>query len=437
MARESTVGVLLLLCAVLSIMLANSSVGDGYRQLWSRSVGGHPISHWIDDGLMAVFFLLVGLELKHEFLYGSLRSPKQALVPMLAAVGGMVMPAAVFLALNHGESTWRGFGIPMATDIAFVLAVLALLGSRVPAALKVFLTTLAVVDDLGAILVIALFYSSTIDIPYLMLAFVAWWLLCLTGWTAYPRRRSEAVMLTAFLIAGGVGLWVLLMRSGVHATLSGIMLAVAVPSFDNLPKAPASRWQERLHRPVYWVVLPLFILANTAISFASFGGGMPSLPLVGGIVVGLLLGKPLGILLGTWAALRIGGGGHWDGIGLGQWVGAACLGGIGFTMAIFVTSLAFDDLLLVDSAKAAILMASVVAALIGAILLARSKKKQKQSIKTSITMKKYICDPCGWEYDPAVGVPELGIAPGTPFEALPDTFVCPLCGASKEHFSEE
>lgn len=384
-AKESTVGVLLLACALLSVLLANSSIGDSYRQLWNHPVGERPLSHWIDDGLMALFFLLVGLELKQEFFYGTLGTRKQALVPLSAAVGGMLVPAAIFLLFNAGTNSWVGFGIPMATDIAFVMAVVVLLGRRVPGSLKVFLTTLAVVDDLGAVLVIALFYSSSISIPYLLLAVAVWGLLIFMGQNSYPRRYSEVVMLTVLFIVGGIGMWILMMHSGVHATLSGIMLAVAIPSFDNHPKAPASRrsatasganqWRQRLHRPVYWIVLPLFILANTAIPFDSFKGGMDDAALMGGIGAGLLLGKPLGILLGTGVAFLIGGKGPWANISTQQWLGAACLGGIGFTMAIFVTTLAFEIPVQIDNAKVAILTASGISALLGASLIAFTHAK--------------------------------------------------------------
>lgn len=377
LSHESTVGVLLVVCALLSMGIANSAIGNDYRQIWSQPIGGHPLAHWINDGLMAVFFLLVGLEIKKEVLFGSLRTPQQALVPLLAAVGGMVVPAVLYMVFNWGENTWRGFGIPMATDIAFVLAVLAVLGSRVPKEIKVFLTTLAVVDDLGAILVIALFYSTSINIAYLMLALAQWGLLCLLGLTAYPRRKSEVVTLTLFLIIGGVVMWVLLMKSGVHASLAGILLAIAVPTFDNHPRGTANQWQKHLHGPVYWLVLPLFVLANTAIGLDSFDGETILSPMAKGISGGLLLGKPAGILLGILAAMIIGKKSLPQGIAIQQWIGAACLGGIGFTMSIFVTSLAFDNPMQIEHAKAVIVSSSVVAALLGGGLLATSRNAKK------------------------------------------------------------
>lgn len=379
LSSESTTGILLLACALLSIGVANSELGDAYRQLWNRSLGGHPLSHWIDDGLMAIFFLLIGLELKHEFLFGTLRSPRRSLSPLLAAVGGMLVPAAIYLMLNWSSNTWMGFGIPMATDIAFVMAVLALLGKRIPSAVKLFLMTLAVVDDLGAVLVIALFYSSALQIPYLLLAAALWGLLLVASDVTNPTSRFRYAMLSLFLAAGGVGLWILLMAAGVHATLSGILLAVAVPSLDNRPQSPASRWQKRLHGPVYWIVLPLFILANTAIDFS--GLGLELSPLVVGIGAGLLLGKPLGILAGLAVARLSAREETAKNIPLRQWIGAAFLGGIGFTMSIFVTSMAFDDPRLVDSAKATIFIASALSAVIGALLLARPSRDKQSSIQ--------------------------------------------------------
>ena len=376
---QSFVGLLLVGCAAVSLLLANTSAVEGYLALWNREVGGHPLSHWIDEGLMAVFFLLVGLELKYEFLFGSLHSPRQAMVPVAAAVGGMAIPAAVYLLLNWGEPSRMGFGIPMATDIAFVLAVLAVLGRRIPAALKVFLTTLAVVDDIGAIVVIAVFYSSQISISYLMLAVALFGLLVLIGQAAMPNCRGEAVAFWVLFLVGGVALWLLMMRSGVHATLSGILLAVALPAYEGQPTAPAQRLQHKLHEPVFYGVLPLFVLANTAIPLNGLlpeGGNWSSWlsqPHVVGIMAGLLLGKPCGILLGAGVMKLIFSTPLPEGLGWRHLVGGAMLGGIGFTMSIFVAALSFEDPVWVASAKLAIFISSILAAMFGALLLIGAK----------------------------------------------------------------
>lgn len=354
------VGMLLLGCAALSLLLSNSSWGEFYQMIWKISIGGHPLAHWIDDGLMAVFFLSVGLELKREVLMGKLSSPSRALLPVAAAVGGMLLPAVLYLLLNYGNSTSVGFGIPMSTDIAFVLGVLALLGKIIPHSLKVFLMALAVVDDLGAIVVIAVFYTSEFHLMYFLSALLLTLLLyCMGRWM---RTYSPWVY-----VFGGIVLWLLVMRSGIHASIAGILLALAVPSSG--PDAPLIRWERRLHTPVYYVVLPLFVLANTAVPLRAeaFAHLFDAHSL--GIMLGLLVGKPVGILLSTWIVTIFGWTTLPEGVGWWHIVGGGFLGGIGFTMAIFVTLLSFENPLLVDSSKLAIFLASLTAMLAGAAVL--------------------------------------------------------------------
>ena len=276
----------------------------------------------------------------------------------------------------------------MATDIAFVLAVVGLLGRRVPPVLKVFLTTLAVVDDLGAVVVIALFYTGRLHMVSLVLAMVLWGVMVLVGQTFYPRRQSDGVLFSIVMATGGVALWLLVMKSGVHGTVSGLLLAMALPTFDNHPSAPAQRWLESLWGPVYGVVLPLFILSNTAIPLERFGtvGGATSL--VWGIGGGLLIGKPVGILAGVWAALHFGGKAGWEELTKRHWIGAACLGGIGFTMALFVAALAFDEQATLECAKAVIVVASTVAALLGGVVLATARHQVNNNSKQYTFNKK-------------------------------------------------
>lgn len=379
LAKDTVAGYFLLICAVVSLSIANTQWGTSYLDVWNHPIGGHPFSHWIDDGLMAIFFLLVGLELKRELLYGELKSKKQAVLPIFAALGGMFVPAMIYIALTWGESVQTGFGIPMATDIAFVLAILAVLGSRVPKSLKVFLTALAVIDDLGAVIVIAIFYTSDFSLPHFLLAFILLTLIFLVGQMANPSTRKRENLLIAFSLLAGVGVWTLMMRSGVHASISGVLLALTIPSYNGANDAPAARLEHRLRVPVYGIVLPLFVLSNMAIplhdilpSSASFSSSMLtflSQSHVLGIVIGLLVGKPVGILLGVSLVLKMRWGTLPKEVSAKQIIGAGFLGGIGFTMAIFISALSFEDNTLMDSAKLAVVGASVAAALIGTIVL--------------------------------------------------------------------
>ncbi|MGE0159370.1 MAG: Na+/H+ antiporter NhaA [Gemmatimonadales bacterium] len=357
---EKAGGFVLLGCTVLSLLLANSPWGEGWIELWHVEVAGRSIEHWINDGLMAVFFLLIGLELERELYVGELSDAKRALLPVLAAVGGVALPALIHLSLNVGTPTQAGMGIPMATDIAFALGVLALLGDRIPSSLKVFLVALAVIDDLVAIIVIAVFYATDISFGYLAGALGVFSVLGILN-------RVRVTAMPPYLV-GGVAMWLLMASSGVHATITGVLLAFAVPfpAGGDGKESPSHRLELALHRPVAFLILPAFALANTAIVLdADSLAGLTTTNGVG-IVAGLLLGKPLGIVLASVVAVRSGLCRLPGDIGWRHVAGAGMLGGIGFTMSIFITNLAFaDNADLVTASKLSILLASLTAGVVG------------------------------------------------------------------------
>lgn len=360
-SSERAGGIILVICAVLSLILANSVIGENYVASWKINVAGGHVDHWINDGLMAIFFLLIGLELRRELLVGELSTLSNAMLPVFAAIGGMLFPAGIHLALNYGAPTQAGAGIPMATDIAFAIGILSLLGDRVPPALKVFLTALAVVDDLGAILVIAIFYSKGISLAYLGGALGVFLVLVLFN---YLNIRN----LVPYII-GGILMWYLMLHSGVHATIAGVLLAFVIDFGHGSEDAAAYRMQHYLHKPVSFIILPLFALANTAIVVQGSVTDSLASPNSLGIFLGLLLGKPVGIFLLSLLAVKAGISTRPDDMKWKHVAGLGLLGGIGFTMSIFVTLLAFDDPALVDRSKIAIIAASTVAAIAGLLLL--------------------------------------------------------------------
>lgn len=358
---EKSGGIVLVLVTVISLVVANSGAGNAYNGFWHTDVGGHSLVHWINDGLMTVFFLLIGLELEREIYAGELSDIRNALLPIFGALGGMLVPAGIFLLINYGTITQAGAGIPMATDIAFAIGLLSLLGNRVPASLKVFLTALAVIDDLGAILVIAVFYTASLALSNLLIALGIFGFLILLN-------RLKIHNLIPYLI-GGVFMWYFMLQSGVHATITGVLLAFAIPFGDGGEKSPSYILQHFLHKPVAFIILPVFALANTAIVL---GGNLLAglgQPLGIGIIAGLVIGKPLGIFLFSFIAVIIGisvlpSDLKWKSI-----IGAGMLGGIGFTMSIFITLLAFSNNEIENNAKIAILVASLLAGLGGLIWL--------------------------------------------------------------------
>ena len=368
---EQSSSLLLIVCTVLALVLTNSVMGPAFRDFWQIHVAGLSLEHWVNDGLMAVFFLMIGLEIERELYVGELSEPKKALLPIVAAIGGMAGPALIHYALNAGTLTQKGFGIPMATDIAFALGALALLGSRVPAALKVFVVAFAVMDDLGAIVIIAAFYTAKISTWYLLGALAVWIVL-------FALNRFFRVASLLPYLAGGVLLWFLMLKSGVHATIAGVALAFAIPFSVKHGQSPSHRLEHALHRPVAFIVLPIFALANAGIALGS--GWLQTLASANsiGIVAGLVLGKPFGVTLLCWIATVLGICRLPPELNWAHVFGAGILGGIGFTMSIFIADLAFGaDDQLVDASKMAILLASIAAGALGFCWLAAAKQPQQ------------------------------------------------------------
>ena len=416
--RESASGIVLLACTALALAWANSPWADLYTGLWSTKmvvgVGDyairHTAQHWINDGLMAVFFFLVGLEIKREILVGELASFRRAALPLAAALGGMLLPALLYAAVNGSGPGSPGWGIPMATDIAFALGVLALAGSRVPVALKVFLAALAIVDDIGAVLVIALFYTADLSLAALGAAAVVLALLVVCN---LARVRHPA-----FYLLLGVALWVAFLESGVHATVAGVLLAFTIPartrigareflargqgaleqfaaagvedadlrssrkhqeeiraieSAATLAQAPLQRLETALHGPVAFGIMPLFALANAGVPLAGGAEAVAS-PVSLGVIAGLVLGKPAGITLFAWLATRVGAADRPADVSWRMLHGAAWLGGIGFTMSLFIAGLAFSDPAMLVQAKFGVLAASLTAGAIGWLILRRAAK---------------------------------------------------------------
>jgi NhaA family Na+:H+ antiporter len=365
---EKAGGVILLCCTVISIILANSAFQIPWVSFWNQEVFDHSLNHWINDGLMAVFFLMIGLELEREIYHGELSSFKRASLPFFGALGGMILPALIFTFFNFGKVTSGGTGIPMATDIAFAIGVLSLVGKKVPDSLKVFLVALAVMDDLGAILVIAIFYTKTISITYLAWSLAVFAILGILN-------RLKIMNLIPYLV-GGVLMWYFMLKSGVHATITGVLLAFAIPFGDGSEKTPSYILQHFLHKPVAFVILPLFALANTTLQFQAGWYYALTEPLGLGVITGLSVGKPLGIVLFTFAGIMAGWCSLPHGLTWKHITGAGFLGGIGFTMSIFITLLAFDRPEFVEQSKMAIIVASLISGIIGLLWLSSLKSEQ-------------------------------------------------------------
>ncbi len=358
---EKAGGFILIFATIVSLVIANSPFGNEYISFWNIDAGGHSITHWINDGLMTLFFFLIGLELEREIYCGELSNLKKASLPLFAALGGMLVPAGLYLLINNGTQFQSGAGIPMATDIAFAIGILSLLGSRVPFSLKIFLTALAVIDDLGAIIIIAVFYSKSLSFTNLMIAIAIFLIMIVLN-------RFKVKNLIPYL-AGGLAMWYFMLNSGVHPTISGVLLAFVIPFGDGGEKSPSYQVQHFLHKPVAFLILPLFAMANTCLPLdGSLGEGL-SHPYSIGIITGLAAGKPLGVLLFSYIAVMLGLSSLPSELKWKNITGAGFLAGIGFTMSIFITLLAFDDTELITNAKIAILLASLVAAITGYLLL--------------------------------------------------------------------
>jgi NhaA family Na+:H+ antiporter len=417
---EASGGILLLLAAVAALVVANSPLGPAYVRLWSTpvTVGGgdwvltKPLLLWVNDGLMALFFFVVGLEIKREILIGELSSLRKAAIPLAAAIGGMLVPALIYLALNPGGSTSRGWGIPMATDIAFALGILALVGRGAPLGLKVFLTAVAIIDDIGAVLVIALFYTSKLSLTALGVAGVA-----LVALAILNRFGTRSTLPYALL---GLILWLAVLKSGIHATVAGVVLAFFIPcrraidedaflekarsmldvfagegsssgpmptptqrdaiqSLEVLSKAaetPLARLEERLHPWVAFFIVPVFAFANAGVTVEAGMDGLLQDSVMLGVALGLFLGKPLGVLALSWLAARTGLGQLPAGV---EWIhiaGAAALCGVGFTMSLFIGGLAFELPENLAHAKVGILLGSALSAVLGVLLIRAGKARR-------------------------------------------------------------
>lgn len=366
-------GLLLMASAVLALFVANSPLAEGYFRALHGSFAGLDLLHWINDGLMAIFFLFVGLEIKREFLDGQLATWSNRALPCIAAAGGVIVPGLIYAGLNAGSpDTLRGWAIPTATDIAFALGVLSLLGSRVPTSLKVFLATLAIVDDLVAVLVIAVFYTAELNIAALAGAGVA--TLLLVGFNRLKVKR-----LAPYLVLG-IALWWLVLSSGIHATIAGVVLAMTIPlhaskAAPDDATSPLHRLEHALSPWVAFLVVPIFGFANAGVSFACMTPSVLAEPVTLGVALGLFLGKQLGVFGAAWLAIRLGIARLPVAASWLQLYGVSLLCGIGFTMSLFIGLLAFKDAALQDEVKVGVLVGSLTSALLGAALLSLAKKR--------------------------------------------------------------
>ncbi|MBN9218260.1 MAG: Na+/H+ antiporter NhaA [Mesorhizobium sp.] len=366
---EAAGGIILMVAAALALIVANSPLAETYFSVLHAYVGPLSVSHWVNDGLMAVFFLLVGLEIKREMLDGQLSTWPRRALPGIAAAGGMVVPALVYVLINRNNGpALSGWAIPTATDIAFALGVLSLLGSRVPASLKVFLTALAIIDDLGAVIIIAIFYTSGLSLAYLGAAFAIIAVLIVLN-------RMRVMTLVPYLVLGAI-LWVLVLKSGVHATLAGVALALTIPLErspglgHDLDHSPLHRLEHGLHRIVPFVIIPIFGFANAGVSLAGLSFGALIEPLTLGVAAGLVIGKLVGVFGSSALAIRFGLADLPAHAGWSHMIGISLLCGIGFTMSLFIGLLAFaSDVALQDAVKVGILAGSFVAAILGAAVL--------------------------------------------------------------------
>lgn len=378
----SSGGILLMVGVIISLVIANSAFGDEFSTLLNVELGWdigtihlrYPVILWINDGLMAIFFLMVGLEIKRELVEGELSSFKKATLPVMAAIGGVVLPALIFTAINYGKETAEGWAIPMATDIAFALAILSLLGKRVPVALKIFLAALAIVDDLMAILVIAIFYSTALHWIYLLYA--AGIVLFL-----FVLNKLGVKKIWAYLIPG-IFIWYFIHHSGIHATIAGVLVAITLPTTpQSAVESPLEKLEHILVKPVNFLILPLFALANTNIEFVDgMMAGLTS-PLGVGIILGLFIGKPVGIFVLSWISVKIGLSQKPTGTTWVHLFGVGMLAGIGFTMSIFISLLSFSDEFLLAEAKVSILIGSILSAVAGSIALNRIYRRKKSREK--------------------------------------------------------
>jgi len=377
---EKSGGFVLIGCTIVSLIIANSSFGEAYTHFFHTKLNlsflhldlNYSIEHWINDGLMTIFFLLVGLEIERELYIGELSSFKNALLPILAAAGGMLFPALIHFIFNANTHTQKGFGIPMATDIAFALGILSLAGKRIPGTLKIFLTALAIIDDLGAITVIALFYTKGFSLYYFSAAVVIFFALFIAG--------KKKIYFLPLYLAGGIIMWYCMLKSGVHATIAGVLLAFAVPFNKETDGGMSHKLQHFLHKPVAFIIMPIFALANTAIIFPDHLLSSFTTNNSIGIIAGLILGKFAGIFFVSRLAVKMKIASLTTELNWGHLLGASLLGGIGFTMSIFITNLAFNDNSTITDSKMSILLASVAAAILGLFILKGNQRRMAKRV---------------------------------------------------------
>lgn len=359
-------------CTIISLLIANSAYGDSYIQFIHSKIDlsipgialNYSLEHWVNDALMAIFFLLVGLEVEREIYIGELSDFKKAILPLAGAFGGIIVPSLIHFALNYGTPTQAGFAIPMATDIAFALGILALAGNKVPISVKVFLTALAIIDDIGAIIVIAVFYTKTLMFTYLLIASGI-----LLGLFILNRLKVKNLI---FYILPGLVLWYCFLKSGVHATIAGVLLAFVIPFHKDDENNVSYQLQHFLHKPVAFIIIPIFALVNTAISIPSDASMLASSNSMG-IILGLIAGKLIGIFSIPFLLVKAGWANFQKGLNWKNLAGIGCLGGIGFTMSMFITNLAFDDPSLIGSSKLSILIASTFSSFAGLMIFSTNK----------------------------------------------------------------
>lgn len=381
---ETSGGIILIFCVLISLIIANSPLAEGFNELLATELGRnfdsvelrYPVLLWINDGLMAIFFLMVGLEIKRELVEGELSSPKQALLPIIAAIGGVVAPALIYHSFNSGLESDAGWAIPMATDIAFAIAIITLLGKNVPVALKVFLAALAIVDDLMAIIVIAAFYSSSLHYQYLGYAAALVVLLIIFN-------RMGVTKLFFYLIPGAF-IWYFIHHSGIHATIAGVITAFTLPTTKGAEESPLERLEHILSKPVNFLIMPIFALANTNITFEPGMLEGVFTPLGLGIILGLFLGKPLGIFIVSWISIKLRIGKMPNKSTWAHLIGVGMLAGIGFTMSIFISILSFTGQeLILSEAKFSILIGSLLSAIVGSTFLILLNKRNGNRLSAS------------------------------------------------------
>ncbi|MCU0409604.1 MAG: Na+/H+ antiporter NhaA [Bacteroidales bacterium] len=361
LSKESAAGVILIVITIATLLSANFVFHESFTDFWKKDLFGKPLDFWVNDLLMTFFFLLVGLEIEREIYKGELSDFRQALLPIMAAAGGMLVPAAIYLSINFSSGALNGFGIPMATDIAFSITVLTILASRIPSSLKIFLTALAIIDDLGAILIIAVFYTKGFSVAYLGAAVAL-----LAVMIALNR---SGVRRLAWYVLPAVLMWICIYKAGIHPTISGVLFAFVVPFGNGDENSLSHRLETRLHIPVAFFILPVFAIANTGIILEAADFQKLLSPVSLGIILGLVIGKPAGIFLFSWLGVKTGLCSMFEDLKWRHIIGAGLIAGIGFTMSIFISLLAFDDPAEIKAAKLAVLIASVIAACAGYLYL--------------------------------------------------------------------